>query len=511
MTGHTLRSKPIIVAIVAVFYCLTTGIIFGTTSQHAIYLPLTLAPWMAFAACVWRASRSPRQSLSAWSMLSSGILLWALGMSLAAWEDTSGYISSNVAFFSDLLYLLYGVPILLVITYPAESEIAPFFLWLDTIQALMTGCVIYLALFDVMPFGDQPFQQLSQSRLIFAYDMENLSLAVLAGLRLLAGSHDRDRMRLLRLLFSFLVLYLLAATAYNHQFSRLNGIMGLYDLLPPTPFLFLGAVVLWPRMPTSAPRQAAHRSFAVWIDNISPAFYTFSLVAIGLTQIRAHFIIGVAAIVVAMLIYAIRMAMLQNRYARAQISLRKALDQLETLSLTDPLTGIPNRRAFDKALDAEWRRAYRLQRPLSLLLIDIDYFKKLNDTYGHTTGDDCLIRVARALHESLPRSGDMAARYGGEEFAAVLAATNTDGAQLVATRMCDAIRQLAIPNQTPIGATVSLSVGIASCEPARGGSISLLIETADRALYEAKRKGRNQVCSLDSHSGSDTMTSTLQA
>ncbi|HEY8997925.1 MAG TPA: GGDEF domain-containing protein, partial [Edaphobacter sp.] len=353
-------------------------------------------------------------------MLSAGILLWALGMSLAAWEDISGYISSNVAFFSDLLYLLYGVPILLVITYPAESEITPFFLWLDTIQALMTGCVIYLALFDVMPFGDQPFQQISQSRLIFAYDVENLSLAVLAGLRLLAGSHDRDRMRLLRLLFSFLVVYLLAATAYNHQFSRLSGIMGLYDLLPPTPFLFLGAVVLWPRGSTSTSRQAAHRSFAIWIDNISPAFYTFSLVSIGLTQIRAHFAIGVASIVIAMLVYAVRMAMLQNRYARSQISLRKAKDRLETLSLTDPLTGIPNRRAFDKALNAEWRRAYRLQRPLTLLLIDIDYFKKLNDSSGHTAGDDCLIRVARALHDSLPRSGDMAARYGGEEFAAVL-------------------------------------------------------------------------------------------
>ena len=168
-------------------------------------------------------------------------------------------------------------------------------------------------------------------------------------------------------------------------------------------------------------------------------------------------------------------------------------DQLQSLVVTDSLTGIANRRCFDQMLEREWNRVTRTQDPLSMLLIDIDFFKNLNDQYGHRVGDQCLVAIAAALESASPRSGDLVARYGGEEFAVILPSTDRNGAESVAKRMQQAVCDLHIQNETSIGRYTTISIGIATYEFPQPGSPSVLIEAADRALYTAKRDGRNRV------------------
>jgi diguanylate cyclase (GGDEF)-like protein len=191
-------------------------------------------------------------------------------------------------------------------------------------------------------------------------------------------------------------------------------------------------------------------------------------------------------------------------YAR----LADAAEQLRRLAITDPLTGVANRRAFERALDLELRRAARRKIPLSLALIDVDYFKRYNDCYGHAAGDDCLKAVADALGATARRAGELVARYGGEEFILLLPHADAGDAKLVAERARKAVDALDIAhNGSHIASHITISVGLAtmSNEITRAintgelvGSLDLaagaLVRAADKALYAAKALGRNRVC-----------------
>ena len=126
-------------------------------------------------------------------------------------------------------------------------------------------------------------------------------------------------------------------------------------------------------------------------------------------------------------------------------------------------------------------------------MIDVDYFKNINDRYGHRHGDECLICIAAALRAALPRSGDLLARYGGEEFAAILPGTDQHGVQAVAFRMQQAVRELNIHNETDLGSIATVSIGVATYEFTHDASPGTLVEASDRALYLAKQLGRNRI------------------
>ena len=161
------------------------------------------------------------------------------------------------------------------------------------------------------------------------------------------------------------------------------------------------------------------------------------------------------------------------------------------MTLEDGLTGVANRRCFDQRLAHEWSRAHRTRTPLSLLLIDIDHFKNLNDTHGHLTGDECLIQVARTLRGVLQRPGDLFARYGGEEFVALLPETDEAGARNVADRL-----QAAQRGTSPIAGLqrqVTISIGGTTWTNQKNVSAQKLVDLADHALYEAKQNGRDRV------------------
>ena len=182
----------------------------------------------------------------------------------------------------------------------------------------------------------------------------------------------------------------------------------------------------------------------------------------------------------------------------AQVSLRTqelalAARRLESLSSIDGMTGIANRRRFDETLPVEWGRAARDKRPLSVALIDVDWFKAYNDAYGHPAGDECLRQLARVFEAGVMRSGDLIARYGGEEFVLIAPDTDLNGINTIASYLCQEVFALGLDNTASPFGRVSVSIGVATAYPHRGSKPAGLVQDADAALYRAKHRGRHRV------------------
>ncbi|MEO8646933.1 diguanylate cyclase [Pseudomonas sp.] len=187
---------------------------------------------------------------------------------------------------------------------------------------------------------------------------------------------------------------------------------------------------------------------------------------------------------------------------RTHLTLKLQSDLLRSMALMDGLTGVANRRKFNEDILAAWRLCLREQKPLSLILVDVDYFKRYNDRYGHQAGDDCLKSVAQTLSETVRRPYDLVARYGGEEFACVLPNTVLSGAVEIAERMQERVRTLGIEHSaSDVDRVVTISLGVATLTPTRDLEFQALIEAADKQLYEAKNAGRARVCSSAMSSG----------
>ena len=172
---------------------------------------------------------------------------------------------------------------------------------------------------------------------------------------------------------------------------------------------------------------------------------------------------------------------------------------MEQLSTTDTLTQLKNRMHFDKEFQKEWRRCSRMNCPISIIMIDLDHFKKLNDKYGHLFGDECLKKAAQAIQHEVARPADCVARYGGEEFIVLLPNTNSKGAYNIGKRMLKAVSELSF-NVDGEEIKITCSIGAATTSPNFNQDRSNLIKEADTALYYAKEHGRNQFHSLDKYS-----------
>lgn len=185
-------------------------------------------------------------------------------------------------------------------------------------------------------------------------------------------------------------------------------------------------------------------------------------------------------------------ASLEERVAERTAALAEANKKLEILSNLDGLTGLPNRRKFDVFYQHVWQQACEQAEPLAVILMDVDWFKDLNDQYGHQAGDDCLRRIARILEQVPGNSQEIVARYGGEEFVIVLLGLDGQCALAVAQSIGKAIENEAIPhNKGAAGAVATLSAGVAYCYPTSDQDPEDLLKKADEALYQAKAKGRN--------------------
>lgn len=185
-------------------------------------------------------------------------------------------------------------------------------------------------------------------------------------------------------------------------------------------------------------------------------------------------------------------AMIQRK--KVEEDLQKANLELQLIANLDGLTQVANRRRFDEYLYQEWRRGMREKHPLSLILLDVDYFKLYNDYYGHQSGDECLQQLALAVSLTVKRPGDLVARYGGEEFAVILPNTSAEGAVKVAQGIRDRVKKLELSHaRSPVSQWVTISMGVSSAIPTQDYSLKNIIAVADDALYKAKNQGRDRV------------------
>jgi len=178
----------------------------------------------------------------------------------------------------------------------------------------------------------------------------------------------------------------------------------------------------------------------------------------------------------------------------AEDKIVKLQQELENLSYRDPLTGIANRRMFDRILDVEWSKARAGGEPLSLITLDIDFFKQYNDSYGHPQGDLCLKQVAGLLDDTAARTRDLCARMGGEEFMLLLPATNEEAAHAIARRFVRLLSRAAIPHRNSrVEDVLTVSMGVATIVPGAHDTPGAFLDLADTRLYQAKTDGRNRI------------------
>jgi diguanylate cyclase (GGDEF)-like protein len=457
----------------------------------------------AAAACAWRSTQNSGPVRRKWDFLASALALWSIGELIYLLRMLAPALGHFRALGPEFYFLIYGIPVLLAISSSNEDRDTTLFIAIDSLQAIFAVLLVYLELsMSASGFASGSNPSAGPTNLPLFYGAGSWTLAAAALLRLIARPLGEERI-LYRILLAYLSFFALLATPW-HGSCVLNSLpIGIYrDLLADLAFLVLTiCCLLYDRSPATERLPVETNSFALVLNNSSPILFTLAVLALGAMIARRHLALGISAIGLSLITYCFRAALLQSAYMRAQhaltrsqFALREANAQLRQLSLHDALTGLPNRRQFDLTIELEWTRAIRNHRPLSLLLLDVDCFKALNDLYGHPAGDDCLQRIAGALQSSLRRAGEMAARYGGEEFAAVLPDADSISARMVAETMRASVLALQMLHEgSQVERFVTISAGVATIYPSAEESPSSLIAAADAALYRAKEQGRNRV------------------
>ena len=458
----------------------------------ASYVFLIAAPLLG-AAIAFRRCRIEGFALSrGWSLAAISLLLWTLGMISSLDADLSLSDPSQVPGESMLLYILYGVPITYAVATIGVDRSNGVQRSIDGLLAIVLGYLYFVLTFSWTTLHGELSTQ-SASVIVYTFDLENAFLAVTTLIRYVASDGPADR-HLFRTLASYAWLYAVCAAYYNHHVALgvAPDIGSYYDVVIDAPFL-LFAMVAW----SSTSRVATVRKSSLFVHFVrsgSPLLLSLSVLTLSLLLLyqRQHTNLGIAGVVIAVLGYGLRSILSQVRHIETEDLLRHDRTTLAELAMHDALTGLLNRRAFDEAIEREWRVVQRGDQVISLVLIDIDLFKQYNDSYGHPAGDTCLKLVADELQKSL-RPVDILARYGGEEFVVILPAATLAAAIAVTLRMCERIHALALPHAASPFGHVTVSAGVACSSLVRAGTPESLVGCADRALYEAKRKGRNRV------------------
>jgi diguanylate cyclase (GGDEF)-like protein len=483
---------------------LVQGVIMVLVPQAMVAFNMLIAVEFLFAAagCLRYASKSNAEIRMLWILLASGFLFSVGGQIQDTCDLLLNVQATTTATMADFFFLVYGIPILLAISLTNEEADLRVLYWLDGAQAVGAAVLIYFQIYSVFPWAGRSIA-ISTSSLMYVYNVENLVLAGAVTLRLFGNPAPAKR-RFYIALSIYLWSYALVALLLGYLELERKTPQGLQDVLWGMPcLLLLAALAFWPAGSAAENENSkdSNHSIALLLDNLSPVVFTLVIVVMGVRIAPAYPWVGFASITIAVGLYGLRAALLQSKYLRSQHELARsgralvvAIDQLRDLSIRDGLTGIYNRRHFDEVLLSEWKRSIRTQKPLALLLIDVDCFKNLNDRYGHPEGDECLKKIAGQLSKILRRSSDTLARYGGEEFIAILPETCRESAQIIADEMRKSVEDLKIRNEGSKPAdVVTVSIGVCSETAMLNRPAEEILNATDAALYRAKEQGRNRV------------------
>lgn len=458
--------------VLALLFVLCHGLALAMLPASATVLSfcfLIAAPLLAAAACLrqgWQQRAAP-----GWRATALAMLLWAGGMAMNMVDAVRAGDANDTPEISLLLYVAYGVPLVFVLARARRERWA--ISLIDALLAALLGVLFFLHTRYHANAGDAGMNGL---RLLF--DIQNACIAAFALLRW-ASMDLPGRRAFFRVLAIYAVVYLVVAGYINHAAAYIP--FGLpADLLIDLPFLLLAVLAL--RARESAPAGERPRLRHA-VQAGGPMILPLLLLVVATLVVDHARYWALAGFVAAILGFGLRSMLLQIELLERQAA-------LDALARLDGLTGVANRRQFDAVLQAEWSRACRQESALSLLLIDIDHFKRFNDTYGHPAGDRCLREVAAMLQATAARGGDLVARYGGEEFAVVAPATCPESAHELGERLRVAVQ--AIPAGV-LPESVTISVGVAGMRALQPQPPEALLAGADAALYAAKRAGRNRV------------------
>lgn len=449
--------------------------------ELSYYLMLFAA--LAAGATALGYSRTPFFERRTIFCLSLGLGLWVVGMGNAiANSDTERNLISTYVYF-----VSYGLPLLYAaVVTPDEPTTASRRL----VDVVLLGLLAILCYLGVRDLKDEHGFLMSayEPWVALAFDAENAVLFLVFLVRTLAAADEREY-RSFKVVTVFLGIYASTAALHNHvdPGEATRAIAAVMDTLPVVSFSALICLLHAHRRPA-----AFDPIRRVWMRHLAAGFAPGVLLAaifafsVGIRGSKG--LSGQLVLALAMLTYVIRVVQTQFWLASTRDRLATALATVERMSLLDVLTGIPNRRAFELALGERLRESVRDRKPISALMIDVDLFKRFNDSRGHLDGDEALAAVARLLAGSLRRPADFIARYGGEEFVVLLPHTAEDGAQVVARRMNRSVYDAALMFEQGIDRRVTVSIGIATTDELDADD---LMRRADMALYRAKAEGRN--------------------
>ena len=465
--------------------------VFPSAGFTISYLSWTLWALLATVACCWRGFHCRLFLRTHWLLAAASLFFIFIAGAVEAPAEIFLKATPTAASIGDFFFFSAFVPILLCITLPEEGVSAQLPFLLDGMQAAACSYLAYTLLMGVFPFSTGPAQAMPYAPLEYVYDAEYAAIVLLTALRFFVGARQASDRFFFRSLLLYTSLYAVTSGVYNHylgKYNLTNGLDALNDI--PSAALALAAIFA-PAAAARAPRRAQRSTPLRLIDNARPVLLSLALIGLSAAVAVRHFAVAFGFIFGAFLLYSLRASMLQSKVEEAQSALEQSNSRLSEIAILDALTGIANRRGFDQRLAMEWERAERARRPLSLLLIDVDHFKRVNDTYGHQVGDEYLRHIARVLSAALDRPADFIARYGGEEFAILLPETDGFGAMAVAGRIRLVMETDPGTAEAPCSTTVSIGVCTWSQEGIAGPG--QLISAADRALYAAKENGRNRV------------------
>ncbi len=455
-------------------------------------------PILASAASIWRARHLPRGERPVWLWSSAGLLLWAAAHIYETVFGHSTAASGLAVDASDFIYLAGTFPLLNALSTTRETASLRAVFALNLAQTGLALILSYSLLYRM-----ELTPQAASTVMGRIYGAACILLAFMAVLRTLTWV-TREEQRSVRWISIVLWTYLPIEIGMDYATARWNLRAGtILDLLWSVPFFLGGWQALHLPLSDDSDLRTAPNRWRLLVEALCPMLMTAGIFVLAASITRQHPALGLSAIFVLLAIQGVQAAVVQlnylagrDRLLEQEHELREVNAMLQVMSLEDPLTHIANRRRFENALELSWRRGARKRQSLALLMIDVDFFKGVNDLHGHSYGDECLVSIARIMKDHARRPDDIVARLGGEEFVLLLPDTDRTGAETVAAHLLDGIRALSVANDaSPFDKklTISIGIGTVTC-PEAGVDPAVLVDCADEALYDAKHQGRNRTC-----------------